>query len=685
VPRIDRSAVILAGLVAFAIAIVAKAAQVQLWQHDRWAASAERQHFADASLPAPRGPIIDGSGRVLVESRELLRLRVAPREVRDRRALGRALAAAGVSREWVRRATDTTRKWVEIPGRFLPTEVAAAVAMKGVHPEASVERVVSASPGVRRIVGRVDATGSPVDGIELALDSLLTGTRGTRNLLRDGRGGRIESPATRTVAARPGHTVTLTLNYALQDIAEKALADATARMGATGGDIVVMDPKDGAVLAMASQRDDPRATAATALSEPFEPGSTLKPFTAAALLERKRTHLDEVVNTENGYWTFNGRTVEDVHKAPSMSLREIIRESSNIGIIKLAQRLSAREQFELYRDLGFGTPTGVPYPAESPGSLYAPARWSRTTPASLAIGYEVAVTPVQLAAAYAAIANGGELLEPSLVREIRDSEGEVRYRHARRVVRRVMSPEIAATVREMLESVVDSGSAKAASLASFTVGGKSGTARRAEPGRGYRDGKHNAVFAGIFPVEDPQFVIVVKVDRPTGVYYGGRTAAPITKVVLEAALAARDASLDRSALARRVRPAALDAYGARDTAPPPAPVAIDSLVADSVSVPRLVVPAELRRDTASGAGGARAPVRYVIDLPAPPRAATPPLPRRAVPAVQGLPLRDAVYALHRAGFRVRTAAGGGASAGRTSPAAGTLARPDDVVTLHREP
>jgi cell division protein FtsI (penicillin-binding protein 3) len=689
-------------LVLFVVAIVGKAAQVQLLQADRWRAGAARQQVADASLPAPRGDVTDATGRVLVESRELVRLRVAPGEVRDLPALRRRLLAARVPKVWAVRATDPARRWVEVPGEWLPSDVAEVTATRGVHAQPVMQRVLSASEGVRRIVGRVGADGRPVDGVELALDTVLRGTVGTAQLLRDARGGRFESPGVQSVAARPGHTVALTINHALQDICERALADAVAQMGATGGDIVVTEPHTGEVLALASQRADPRATAATAIAEPFEPGSTVKPFVAAGLLARRRARANEVVNTEHGEWTVNGRTVRDVHAAASLSLRDVIRYSSNVGIIKFAQRLTPREQYELYRDLGFGAPTGVPYPSEAAGTLRPPSRWTRQSPASLAMGYEMAATPLQLATAYGAIANGGELLEPALVREVRDAAGAVRYRHQRRVVRRVMPEGVAAEVRGMLRTVVDSGTASAADLATYAVGGKSGTVRRIERGQGYAAGHYNAVFVGMFPVDAPQYVIVVKVDNPAGVYYGGKTAAPVSKVVLQAAIAARDAALDRAALAARVRPGARLAY-----APPPAPPAPAARAAAGESsavaaAPVPVLPAELRRDSAPErlADEAARAVRAVVDLPA--RGAAPGAGRarrtpRAVPVVQGLPMRDAMVALHRAGYRVRLADGAtgardtdaaralGRPAGRTLPAAGATAAPGALVTLYRVP
>jgi cell division protein FtsI (penicillin-binding protein 3) len=685
VSRINRLTIIHGGLALFAAALVGRAAQVQLWQKDRWTDKANRQHFVDASLPAPRGDVTDATGRVLVESRELVRLKIVPKDVRDRRALARVLTEAGVDKQWVRRAVDTTRKWVEIPQSLLPTDVAAASAIRGVRTEPAMERVFSASRGVRRIVGRVDdATAAAVDGVELALDSLLSGTRGSESVLRDARGRRLESPTARGVKARAGNTVVLTINHTLQEICERALDDAATRMGASGGDIVVLDPHRGEILAMASRRSDPTATASTVMSEPFEPGSTIKPFVAAAVLAHGHARLDEIVNTENGHWRTHGRNITDVHKAASLSLRDVIRHSSNIGIVKFAERLSQREQYESLRDLGFGTLTGVPYPAEAAGRLRIPSEWSKQSSASLAMGYELSVTPLQLAVAYASIANGGELLEPALVKAIKSPDGRTIYEHERRVVRRVMPRAVAESVRDMLKSVVDSGTAMDADLATFAVGGKSGTARRIERGQGYVSGRYTATFAGLFPAEDPQYVIVVKLDNPAGVYYGGKTAAPVTKVVLEAAIAARDAALNRASLAARVREprrpdsAPTVASAARESVPPPSDSAARAAAPATAPVLAAAPPELLPADTAPAATK-----RFVIDLPARRPSASVALPARAVPDVAYLSLRAAVATLHDAGFRVQLRSGG--SVGTTRPAAGAHAKPGTLVTLYREP
>lgn len=644
----SRHGIVLGTLLLFAVALIGRAAQVQVAQYDRWSRAARRQQLAESAVPAARGPILDASGVPLAESRSLVKLAIAPRELRDRRMVAQRLAAAGVSSAWVTRATDPRRAWVEVPGEFLPADVGSLVSTRGVHPRPVMERVYIASEGVRRLVGRARADGAPVDGIELALDTLLRGERGSTAVVRDSRGRSFESPATAADAPRPGNTIVLTINQQLQDICERALADATAQLGADGGDIVVLDPKSGAVLAMASRRSTPGSTASTALTEPYEPGSTMKPFIAAALLARGRATPDDRVDTHGGTLTLEGRTITDVHKGGVMSLREVIEQSSNVGISLFSTRLAPREQYETLRDFGFGSPTGVPYPSEAAGTLREPKAWSRQSQASLAMGYEIAVTPLQLATAYAALANGGELLEPVLVREVRTADGKVLYRHQRRVVRRVVSEQVAREVRKLLVGVVAEGTAGGANLSNWEVGGKSGTARRTVGRTGYGAGLYTASFVGMFPAEDPQYVILVKLDNPSGAYYGGRTAAPVSKVVLEAAIAARDAALDRGALAHARRE----------------------------SVPATPAPREVPAAATADEGD----VPFVADLAAPARrSATAPAPR-AIPDVAALTTREAVRALHGAGLRVKLERG---PVPATYPLPGTVVPAGTLVRLVR--
>ena len=669
----SRVGIIHLSLAVFVVALLVKTARVQLWDGRRLAATAVHQQSTTSVIPAPRGEILDARGQMLAQSRETVKLDVAPKEVRDLHKLKTALRRAKLPAEWVARATDPARRWVSLPGRYLAIDVAAVTAMRGVYTTPIIERAYAFTDGTRRIIGRVDADGAAVDGIELALDSILKGTPGAATVMKDARGRRFESPATPGRPAVQGNTVMLTINQQLQEIAERALADAVATMGAEGGDVVVVNPSNGEVLAMASHRADPRNTASTALTEPYEPGSTMKPFIAAMLLQQGKAKETDVVPTYNGTFTINGRTILDEHPYAQLPLSDVLRFSSNIGIVQFAERFSAREEFEALRDFGFGTPTGVSYPVEAAGTLRAPMKWSKQSPNSMAMGYEVAVTPLQLAAAYVAIANGGELLEPSLVKEVRSVDGTVLYRHERRVVRRVLSPAVARRVRQMLLGVVEGGgTAKRADLATFSMAGKTGTARRTVHGS-YANAEHIPTFVGLFPGDNPQFVILVKIDNPKGAYMGGLTAAPVTKAVLEAALASPNAALNRRALAESQRERSVD------TATELRLAVATRATAETTSTSQRQA---MRAAAVAAAEDSAGTTPFVVTLPTRTVRNAVVLSPRAIPDVHGLTLRQAVHALHMAGFRVHLAPG---NSGLTAPAAGSIAAAGSMVHLAAAP
>jgi cell division protein FtsI (penicillin-binding protein 3) len=606
----------------------------------------------------------------LVETREQMTLEIAAHELKPfvrkraggkrdtiegRRLVRTTLRELRVPDSTVRRVLANKRQWVTLPQRFLPADLDRLNGVPGITRKRVLRRVVSTPPGLRALVGVINQDGAPVGGLEQELDEMLRGEGGHDPVVLDGRGGRIGSPMLTPVAARPGHTVTLTINQSLQEIAEQQLALARERTGATGGDVVILDPRDGAILALAGIRDGKSAQSSTPLAEAYEPGSVMKPFVISRLLELGLATPDDVVDTENGTAVIAGRRLTDEHKASQMTVRDVVRFSSNIGTAKLAQRLTPSQEYLALRDFGFGAPTGVPYPAESRGRLPLVKDWRGMTPASVAIGYEMMATPVQIAAAYAAFANGGELVQPVLVREVRDAMDRVVYRHDRRVLRRVVSPEGAALMRTMLESVVDSGTARAAELTTFDVGGKSGTARRMEKGRGYAAG-YNSTFAGMFPVQDPQYVIVARlIDSQKG-YFGGIVSGTLVNGILQSALATRDASLDRQALARVAKPLP---QLRRDSLRAPAPPKAEPLP----TAARVVMELPL----------ASAPARPMRE---PNGAPTP------VPSVYGLDPRQAARTLYAAGFHV-TLAAGKASGGelRTRPAAGVLLRQGSTVQL----
>jgi len=656
VVRLSRVSVIHLMLALFAVLLIGQAARVQLVQGEQWAEKARRQQFNNRSFSAARGSIFDAAGNILGQSREMMRLSIAPNEVKNATALSRAMRELGIDNRWIRASLDKRRKWITVPGMYASSDAASMTALAGVHTESVMSREYARGAGIQRIVGSV----------ELALDSILRGDSAVSAVARDVKGRRIDSPDSWEPIARAGDNVTLTINRDLQEICERALAQAVDSLRAAGGDIVVLNPMTGDVLAMASRRVGKPAASITAVTEPFEPGSTLKPFIAAALLERKRARSDEIIDTHNGQLVLNGRTINDVHKAASMSLAEVIRFSSNIGIVEFGSRLTPREKFETLRDIGLGTATGVPIPGESEGVLREPRSWSGTSAASVVMGYELSVTPLQLATAYAALANGGELLQPNVIKEIRTANGDVIYQSRRRVLRRIFPEAITSEVKSFLRSVVDSGTAQKAGLAAYEVAGKSGTARLFEKGKGYV-GNYTASFAGMFPAEKPQYVVLVKLDAPQGGIYGGEVAAPVTSVVFRAALAARNAALDRSELASLERDVPLTADTAKEKKLDATPDSTVEVVAPTPPPAAEAVPQ---------------PIRF-FPLPYSNRASTADKSLRAVPDVTGLPTRSAVRALHRSGFRVTLT--GQRLATPTIPAAGTMLPAGSIVKLQHSP
>jgi cell division protein FtsI (penicillin-binding protein 3) len=676
-----RVAIVHAFFVLFAIALVARAAKVQVVEGKDWVARAKRQHFFAGALSAPRGEIQDASGNTLVESREMTRVAVALPEVRDTTLVLKALHRARVDADAVRSAIARRKRWIDLPGLYTASDVASISKLNGIHLTPVLQRVYANSGGIKRIVGSLDGQGNPLDGLELALDTLLRGDSGRVRLARDKDGRPLDSPDSWTEQPKAGSTVVLTINNALQDICERQLSIAVDSLRADGGDIVVMNPHTGEILALASSRVGRTTFSNTAVTEPFEPGSTLKPFVAAALLEKGRARTTDVVNTHNGVLELDGRVINDVHKSQSLSLADVIRYSSNIGIVEFGQRLTPRQKYETFRDLGFGMSLGVPLPAEATGTLREPKQWSKQTSASILMGYEIAVTPLQLVTAYSAIANGGELLEPHLVKEVRSADGKVLYRAETRPVRRVMSGETARTIQKLLLAVVREGTATKADLASFDVAGKSGTARRTSRNAGYVAGDYTASFVGLFPGNDPQYVVLVKLDNPRGAHYGGGDiAAPVTQIVLRAALAARDAALDREDLAASEKTALADVEHNGSASTTSATATKIARRADA-SGPEL--PSQDSYDPNRNMAKrdvSEATRSYVVELPSSLKDPLVVLRPRAIPDVVGLSIREAVRRLHSAGFRVRILA---ASWRGTSPAAGTIAAPGTLIQLSR--
>jgi cell division protein FtsI (penicillin-binding protein 3) len=648
-----RIAAIQFGFAVGILAVLTRAAQLQIVEAERWEHEAARQRTEKVVLPARRGALYDRNGTPLAITQEFYHIGVAPNELEDVRAAFVLLVRnLGVSAPALNREFQARKRWIYFHGPFNATQVQPLRQVKGIHLTGEYQRFYPSRDLARPIIGGL-APDRPVggSGLEGALDSLLTGRAGEAVLLKDITGRRYDSPGRKTRDPVAGNDVTLTIDAELQEIAERGLDDAIAQMRAEGGDVVFLDPNSGELLALASrQAAGGGVPSASTLTDPFEPGSTAKLFTAAALLMRGRVKPADAVSGENGAWnmpvTSTGRTrrITDAHahKGP-LTLSRAIQVSSNIAMAKFSSRLRPEEQFETLRDFGFGTPTSAEFPGESRGILAFPDRWQPMyTRASMAMGYEFAVTPVQLAAAYGAIANDGILLAPTLVREVRDPAGNLLYRHQPEPVRRVVPSDIAAQLREFLrEAVGAGGTGEMAQLANYSVLGKTGTAIRFQNGH-YVRGEYTASFAAIFPADHPQLVVIVKIDNPRGNYYGGLTAAPVTRTMLQQALASRRVAIDRGRLTARdsVEPEATKPLAAAPAGPPP-----------------VVVTLPYRAPEISTAA-------------------------RPVPDVAGRSIREAALALHRRGFRVNLRGLGRVV--RTVPGAGENARPGSAVLVLAE-
>jgi cell division protein FtsI (penicillin-binding protein 3) len=665
-----RRRILLLSLVGAAAMITARAFQVALVEHTEWQRRADSQHADTLHMPAPRGTIYDREGDPLASSREVWMVAVAPREISDPVLVAERLSEqVGLPQRAARRVVTGNQRWVVLPGRYEESTRQALDGLSGVHFGRAMKRFYPHGAMASELLGRVNVSGEVAGGVEQELDSVLAGRDGRAVVRVDSRGRPIPGVMLRIIEPVPGRDVVLTIDADLQEIAGDALIDALETTGAASGEMVIADPATGEILAAVSRRGGRPAGSWTAATAPYEPGSTIKPFTLASLLTERRASLSDSVYGEEGSYRLFGRTINDVQPHGWLTLREGFLVSSNIILAKSASRLDPAQQYRRLRDFGFGAPTGISYPSESGGRLRRPADWSKQSQASLAFGYEISVTPLQLVMAYAAIANGGLLMEPRLVREVRARDGRVDRRIEPFVVRRVMSEQVAAELRDLLVEAVDRGTGRAASLGALKVAGKTGTARFTVAGR-YQPGAYVATFAGFFPADDPQLVFLVKLDRPQGDYYGGLTAAPVTKATLQAALAAKGMPFDRRAVAMApTRALEVARAGERE-----APLAVRAVsFAHSVSAaPNADAEGDRPQDQPAQAERQGAVVLGRADRSEPGGVAV-------VPPVEGLSLRVAVRRLHASGFRVRIEGGGKVVA--TIPAEGSVVREGALVRL----
>lgn len=396
------------------------------------------------------------------------------------------------------------------------------------------------------ILGGVGIDNNGLSGLELAYEKVLKGDNLTTVRHRDARGKPIYSDSILASPEKTGQSIVLTIDSAIQDIAQSALEKGIVNAKAKSGFAIVSDPHTGRILALANHMAGKRFDATEdeskrnfALADTFEPGSVIKPLLIGKALDAGLVKMDELHNTYNGYYQEGSIRIHDDHGAPMMTTEEVIEESSNIGTFNIVRRLGQEGLFKTYLDLGFTSKEQLMgFSGQSRGRLSNPKRWAPSQFANLTFGQGVAVTGLEMVQAYGAVANGGTLMKPYIIDHIESAEGGMVQTNTSEILRRVYSPEAAFKIRQVLQKTVDKGTGSHAKLSEYTSGGKTGTAQKFDvKSHSYPPGLRIAGFVGIAPVSDPHLVIYVVIDEPAAkIAYGGLWAAPVFKEIAEETL-----------------------------------------------------------------------------------------------------------------------------------------------------
>ncbi|MBI1798626.1 MAG: PASTA domain-containing protein, partial [Candidatus Eisenbacteria bacterium] len=538
--RKSRVLVAAAGVLLGLVTLWLRIAWLQIGMHGYYADRAERNQEQRVLIKPVRGDLLDRHGRTLASDLLTYSLAAAPREMADPSGTAHQLAKLlKLNARKLERAFVARPRYLTIARRVTPDLAEALLDRnrRGLYLATETRRQSLLDPAASEIVGHTDVDNRGVDGLELELDEDLGGRPGWITMIRDGRGGEHSLPRGLRRAATDGSSVTLTLDADLQGILESHLARAVDTLNAVRGFAVFLDPSTGEILAAASVPHLPPGQARNwPFTDQFEPGSTFKAVVAGAALEENVARPDQYFDAGNGVCQVApGAIFHDTHKRPGFTFKDAVRFSSNIVMAKLAVLIGPDRLYRYATSLGFGSLTGVRFPGETAGRLHSPEHWSARSCPTIGIGHEVTVTPLQLALAYAAIANGGVLMQPMLVREVRDARGNLVRRMVPHASHRVFSEATTATLRGMLQAVVDSGTARPARIADFPIAGKTGTAQKYDASVGtYGRGMYLSSFVGFAPADQPSLVGVIVIDEPRGKhYYGGEVAAPVFREVVQ--------------------------------------------------------------------------------------------------------------------------------------------------------
>lgn len=546
----------------FALVLAGRLLYLQLLQRGKYQNAAKNQHYSTMPLEAQRGIIYDRNHNMLALNDACISVGVELRQVKDRRGLANKLArilgeSSGALLERMR--TDLPFVWLK---RRVDAELAKKIEashLPGIRIEKDMRRRYPHKEIGAHVIGYTDVDNRGISGIELVSDSLLRGQDGRKFFQKDAIGNFFPNLSMPDVPPVHGQHIFLTLDYVIQTIATEELRSAMELFDASKGTIVVTNPQSGEILAMVNEpgfdANNPGAyTIATrrnrAVADQFEPGSTFKLVTFAAVLQENVRRPEDLIFCENGAWKFADKVITDHgERYGKLSVAEVLAKSSNIGTTKLA-RLARKETIYRYaRDFGFGMPARAGMEGEAGGTLKMPGAWSGYTIAAMAMGYEVSVTALQMAMAYGAVANGGLLLQPKILMARSDARGYVEHLDQPQAVRRVLTRKVAAQLTHMLEGAVQHGTGTNAALEGVRIAGKTGTAHRSlQNARGYSRTDYISSFVGFFPAEQPRYLIYVMLENPRKDHWGASVAAPTFRQIAQRILGAEPAHSGRPGL-----------------------------------------------------------------------------------------------------------------------------------------
>lgn len=530
------------------LVVCARLVYLQFSQHEGLANRARQQQQNSIDTSPQRGELLDRQGRQLARSVQTVSLFLDPGGL-DPGQLECTATELSQSlgmkyhdlRDQFREAQATKRRFIWIARRLDADRANQIVTLNlpGLQSLLEPKRYYPNGPLAAHVLGYVGLDGDGLGGLERSYNSKISGEPGRLFLEKDANGKPYESYE---IASKPGQTVVLTIDQSIQYQAEQALNAAIKSSRAKSGTVIVLEPRSGDILALANapsfNPNDVSASPAEtrsnwALQHIYEPGSTFKVVAFSAALEKKLARVDDRIDCQMGAITVAGRVVHDHHPFGTLTMAEALAKSSNVAAIKLGLRVGDETMYDYITRFGFGSKTGIELPGETGGILRKVQRWQPSSIGSIAIGQEVGVTPVQMVAAFGALANDGVRVAPHIIREVRNEAGAVVYRPEPEQ-RRVIGAETAIALRGMLEGVTLRGTAKQAQLDGYSAAGKTGTAQKIDPKtRAYSATKFVASFVGFAPVSNPQVVIIVVIDEPGGAYHGGDVAAPIFREVAE--------------------------------------------------------------------------------------------------------------------------------------------------------